>query len=91
MSDIIFATHVAKLVSFGIYCTLSLPIFKKYLISLYIEIRLVICNEFKLGNGTTPKSHNINRLYREATIKQRTLQLSFQKFRSGDELLQNEP
>ena len=54
------------------------------------DLRLLFLHEFKLGNKASQTTANINRAWGEGTTSDRTVRRWFQKFRSGDESLEDE-
>ncbi|XP_015174442.1 PREDICTED: histone-lysine N-methyltransferase SETMAR-like [Polistes dominula] len=55
------------------------------------EILVIFLYEYKLGNNAAKAACNINQAFGENTITDRKVQRWFEKFRSGDFSLQNEP
>lgn len=53
------------------------------------EIRIIFLYEFKLGHSVTEAFQNINSVYGEDTVSERTIFRWFEKFRSGDHDLNN--
>ena len=56
-----------------------------------IDIRVIFLYEYKLGNNAVKATHNIKQAFGENTVNKRKVQRWFEKFRSGDFSLQNEP
>ncbi|XP_045296070.1 uncharacterized protein LOC123577824 [Leopardus geoffroyi] len=61
-------------------CTISLK-----------ELRILFLYEFKLGHSAATASRNINSVFGEGSVSERTIRWWFEKFRSGDLSLKNEP
>ncbi|XP_035737500.1 histone-lysine N-methyltransferase SETMAR-like [Vespa mandarinia] len=55
------------------------------------DIRVIFLYEYKLGNNAAKAARNINQAFGENTVNDRKVQRWFEKFRSGDFSLQNEP
>uniref|UniRef100_A0A5S6Q0M7 HTH_48 domain-containing protein n=1 Tax=Trichuris muris TaxID=70415 RepID=A0A5S6Q0M7_TRIMR len=55
-----------------------------------MQIRSFLWYEFKLGHRAAEAAGNINPVFGKTVVKDRTAQLWFRKFRSGDESLQDE-
>jgi len=55
------------------------------------QIRVIFLYEFKLGNNAAEAARNINTAFGEGTASERTTRRWFEKFRSGDMSLENEP
>ena len=55
------------------------------------ELRLLFLYEFKLGHNAAVAASNIDLAFGEGTANQRTIRRWFEKFRSGDMNLENEP
>ncbi|XP_047344850.1 histone-lysine N-methyltransferase SETMAR-like [Vespa velutina] len=55
------------------------------------DIRVIFVYEYKLGNNAAKVPRNINQVFGENTVNDRKVQRWFEKFRSGDFSLQNEP
>lgn len=53
-----------------------------------IQIRTLYLYEFKLGHGASKANQNINCAFGKGTTNERTIRRWFQKFRDGDESLQ---
>ena len=54
------------------------------------DLRLLFLHEFKLGNNASQTTANINRAWGKGTTSNRTVRRWFQKFRNGDESLEDE-
>ena len=54
------------------------------------DLRLPFLHKFKLGNNASQTAANINKAWGEGITSDRTVRRRFQKFRSGDESLQDE-
>ncbi|XP_042824085.1 uncharacterized protein LOC122234015 isoform X1 [Panthera tigris] len=61
-------------------CTISLK-----------DLRILFLYEFKLGHSAATASRNINSVFGEGSVSERTIRWWFEKFRSGDLSLKNEP
>ncbi|XP_039097120.1 UPF0547 protein C16orf87 homolog [Hyaena hyaena] len=61
-------------------CTISLK-----------DLRILFLYEFKLGHSAATASRNINSVFGEGSVSERTVRWWFEKFRSGDLSLKNEP
>ena len=55
------------------------------------DIHVIFLYEYKLGNNAAKAARNINQAFGENTVNDRKMQRWFEKFRSGDFSLQNEP
>ena len=55
------------------------------------DIHVIFLYEYKLGNNAAKAARNINQAFGENTVNDRKVQRWFEKFRSGDFSLQNEP
>ncbi|OAD62845.1 Histone-lysine N-methyltransferase SETMAR [Eufriesea mexicana] len=55
------------------------------------DIRVIFLCEYKLGNNAANAAHNLNLAIAENTVNHRKVQRWFEKFRSGDFSLQNDP
>ncbi|XP_072757483.1 histone-lysine N-methyltransferase SETMAR-like [Anoplolepis gracilipes] len=55
------------------------------------DIRVIFLYEYKLGNSAAKAARNINQAFGENTVNDRKVQRWFEKFRTGDFSLQNEP
>lgn len=55
------------------------------------EIRIIYSYEFKLGHTASEAAKNINAAFGEGIASDRTIRRWFEKFRSGDTNLENEP
>ena len=54
------------------------------------QIRAIFLYEFKLRRKAAETARNLNQAFGEETAKERTVQHWFNKFRSGDESLEDE-
>ncbi|KAG5339333.1 SETMR methyltransferase, partial [Acromyrmex charruanus] len=55
------------------------------------DIHVIFLYEYKLGNNAAKAARNINQAFGENTVNDQKVQHWFEKFRSGDFSLQNEP
>ncbi|XP_046539331.1 histone-lysine N-methyltransferase SETMAR-like isoform X2 [Equus quagga] len=55
------------------------------------DLRILFLYEFKLGHSAAMASRNINSVFGEGCVSERTVRWWFEKFRSGDLSLKNEP
>ncbi|XP_028018748.1 histone-lysine N-methyltransferase SETMAR-like [Balaenoptera acutorostrata] len=55
------------------------------------DLRILFLYEFKLGHSAATASRNINSVFGEGSVSERTIRWWFEKFRSGDLSLKNEP
>ncbi|XP_035727797.1 histone-lysine N-methyltransferase SETMAR-like [Vespa mandarinia] len=55
------------------------------------DIRIIFLYEYELGNNEAKAARNINQAFGENTVNDRKVQRWFEKFRSGDFSLLNEP
>lgn len=54
------------------------------------QLRAIFLYEYKLGHKATEATRNINKAFGQETANERTVQRWFQKFRNGDESLEDE-
>ena len=54
------------------------------------NLRLLLLHEFKLGHNSTEIFTNTNRVWGEESTSDQTVRRCFQKFCSGDEILEDE-
>ena len=54
------------------------------------QIRAILLYEFKMGRKATETTCNINQIFGQGTVNERTAQRWFKKFRNGDESLEDE-
>ncbi|XP_029636835.1 histone-lysine N-methyltransferase SETMAR-like [Octopus sinensis] len=54
------------------------------------EMRLLFLHEFKLGHNASLTAANINRAWAEGSTSDHTVRWWFEKFRSGDESLEDQ-
>jgi hypothetical protein len=54
------------------------------------EIRVICLYEFELGRSAAQTARNLNEVFDEETVTERTVQFLFKKFRSGDLSLEDE-
>ncbi|XP_036202334.1 histone-lysine N-methyltransferase SETMAR-like [Myotis myotis] len=55
------------------------------------DLRILFLYEFKLGHSAATASRNIASVFGEGSVNERTIRWWFEKFRSGDLSLKNEP
>lgn len=55
------------------------------------DLRILFLYEFKLGHSAAAASRNIISVFGEDSVSERTIRWWFEKFRSGDLSLKNEP
>lgn len=55
------------------------------------ELQILFLYEFKLGHSAAKASRNIKSVFGEGCVSERTIRWWFEKFRSGDLSLKNEP
>lgn len=55
------------------------------------DLRILFLYEFKLGHSAATASRNIVSVFGEGAVNERTVRWWFEKFRSGDLSLKNEP
>ncbi|XP_040489017.1 uncharacterized protein LOC103673817 [Ursus maritimus] len=55
------------------------------------DLRILFLYEFKLGHSAATASRNINSVFGKGSVSERTIRWWFEKFRSGDLSLKNEP
>ncbi|XP_045842696.1 UPF0547 protein C16orf87 homolog [Meles meles] len=55
------------------------------------DLRILFLYEFKLGHSAATASRNINSVFGKGSVSERTTRWWFEKFRSGDLSLKNEP
>ncbi|XP_036131815.1 histone-lysine N-methyltransferase SETMAR-like [Molossus molossus] len=55
------------------------------------DLRILFLYEFKLGHSAAMASRNIISVFGEGSVSERTIRWWFEKFRSGDLSLKNEP
>lgn len=55
------------------------------------DLRILFLYEFKLGHSAATASRNIISVFGEGSVSERTIRWWFEKFRSGDLSLKNEP
>ncbi|XP_027982707.2 uncharacterized protein LOC114226711 [Eptesicus fuscus] len=55
------------------------------------DLRILFLYEFKLGHSAATASRNIISVFGEGSVNERTIRWWFEKFRSGDLSLKNEP